>query len=171
VVWSLRGARCFFLYAADISGIVIYSQAGGSLGTVFAWDLRWPQQPIMLSGAGAGAGNTMVQSISESEVWEVQYDRCIKSNTSSTRILPSMICSEDGILAVIEQGNVHCNLQHVKVQFTVCLQVSGTRRFRNSLFFFLMFCFHCLYFAFNYKNITLSSNIFTGNSKKEVVFL
>jgi len=126
------------LYAADISGIIIYSQAGGSLGTVFAWDLRWQQQPIMLSGAGAGtgAGNSMVQSISESEVWEVQYDRCIKSNTSSTRILPSMICSEDGILAVIEQGiHVHCNLQHVKVQFTVCLQVSGTRKFRNNLFF------------------------------------
>ncbi|XP_047167783.1 nuclear pore complex protein NUP43 isoform X1 [Vigna umbellata] len=80
--------------------------AGGSLGTVFAWDLRWQQQPIILSGAGAGTGasNTMIQSICESEVWEVQYDRCIKSNTSSTRILPSMICSEDGILAVIEQG-------------------------------------------------------------------
>ncbi|KAL2338554.1 hypothetical protein Fmac_013000 [Flemingia macrophylla] len=80
--------------------------AGGSLGTVFAWDLRWQQQPIILSGAGAGAGagNAAVQSISESEVWEVQYDRCIKSNTSSTRILPSMICSEDGILGVIEQG-------------------------------------------------------------------
>ncbi|MED6107321.1 hypothetical protein PIB30_012973 [Stylosanthes scabra] len=78
--------------------------AGGSLGTVFAWDLRWQQQPIMLSGAGAGAGNTGVQSISESEVWDVQYDRCIKSSATSTRILPAMICSEDGILAVIEQG-------------------------------------------------------------------
>ncbi|KAL1372082.1 hypothetical protein HN51_002242 [Arachis hypogaea] len=71
--------------------------AGGSLGTVFAWDLRWQQQPIILSGAE-------VQSISESEVWEVQYDRCIKSSATSTRILPAMICSEDGILAVIEQG-------------------------------------------------------------------
>lgn len=80
--------------------------AAGSLGTVLAWDLRMQQQPIILSGTGAGdgAGNTAVQSISESEVWEVQYDRCIKSNTSSTRILPAMICSEDGILGVIEQG-------------------------------------------------------------------
>ncbi|CAI8612135.1 unnamed protein product [Vicia faba] len=42
--------------------------AGGSLGTVLAWDLRWQQQPIILSGAGNGAGNTAVQSISESEV-------------------------------------------------------------------------------------------------------
>lgn len=80
--------------------------AGGSLGTVFAWDLRWQQQPIVLAGSAAGAGavDTTVQSISESEVWEVQYDRCIKSNASSTRILPAMICSEDGILAVAEQG-------------------------------------------------------------------
>ncbi|CDY28221.1 BnaA01g06280D [Brassica napus] len=27
--------------------------AGGSSGTVFAWDLRWPKQPIVLSGVGA----------------------------------------------------------------------------------------------------------------------
>ncbi|PON99319.1 Guanine nucleotide-binding protein, beta subunit [Trema orientale] len=80
--------------------------AGGSLGSVFAWDLRWPQQPIILSGVGAGDGG--VHSPSESEVWEVQYDRHAKSmnmgNISSSKILPAMICSEDGILAVIEQG-------------------------------------------------------------------
>ncbi|KAG5413081.1 hypothetical protein IGI04_000648 [Brassica rapa subsp. trilocularis] len=62
--------------------------AGGSSGTVFAWDLRWPKQPIVLSG-----------------VWEVQYDSDTKSNiSSSSRILPVMTCSEDGILGVIEQG-------------------------------------------------------------------
>ncbi|XVF47859.1 hypothetical protein PTKIN_Ptkin03bG0144400 [Pterospermum kingtungense] len=75
--------------------------AGGSSGTVFAWDLRVQQQAIVLSGAARAL-------LSESEVWEVQYDRYARSsntsNISSTRILPVMICSEDGILAVIEQG-------------------------------------------------------------------
>lgn len=81
-------------------------QAGGSLGTVFAWDLRWPQQPVILSGVGAG--ETGAHSASESEVWEVQFDRYAKvtnmGNFSSSKILPAMICSEDGILAVVEQG-------------------------------------------------------------------
>lgn len=113
----LSAFTCMLL---TISGMVMYSQAGGSLGTVFAWDLRWQQQPIVLAGSAAGAEavDTTVQSISESEVWEVQYDRCIKSNASSTRILPAMICSEDGILAVAEQGiYVHPDFLHVKMPF------------------------------------------------------
>ncbi|CAN7082074.1 unnamed protein product, partial [Brassica oleracea var. botrytis] len=76
--------------------------AGGSSGTVFAWDLRWPKQPIVLSGVGASAG--INNPLSESEVWEVQYDSYTKSNISSSRIIPVMTCSEDGILGVIEQG-------------------------------------------------------------------
>ncbi|KAG7540854.1 WD40-repeat-containing domain superfamily [Arabidopsis thaliana x Arabidopsis arenosa] len=76
--------------------------AGGSSGTVFAWDLRWPQQPIVLSGVGAS--ENINNPLSESEVWEVQYDSYTKSNISSSRILPVMTCSEDGILGVIEQG-------------------------------------------------------------------
>ncbi|XP_009137972.1 nuclear pore complex protein NUP43 [Brassica rapa] len=76
--------------------------AGGSSGTVFAWDLRWPKQPIVLSGVGASEG--VNNPLSESEVWEVQYDSYTKSNISSSRILPVMTCSEDGILGVIEQG-------------------------------------------------------------------
>ncbi|PIA31849.1 hypothetical protein AQUCO_04800030v1 [Aquilegia coerulea] len=80
--------------------------AGGSLGTVFAWDLRWPQQPIFLSGTGSN--ELAAHSPSASEVWEVQYD-CYKqsssiSNTSSARVLPVLMCSEDGVLAVVEQG-------------------------------------------------------------------
>ncbi|KAK2984100.1 hypothetical protein RJ640_017719 [Escallonia rubra] len=80
--------------------------AGGSSGSVFAWDLRWQQQPIILSGVGMG--ETPAQSLSESEVWEVQYDTFTRAanlaSISSTRVLPAMICSEDGILAVVEQG-------------------------------------------------------------------
>ncbi|CAA0397063.1 Nuclear pore complex protein NUP43 [Arabidopsis thaliana] len=76
--------------------------AGGSSGTVFAWDLRWPQQPIVLSGVGAS--ENINNPLSESEVWEVQYDSYTKSNVSSSRILPVMTCSEDGILGIIEQG-------------------------------------------------------------------
>lgn len=78
---------------------------GGSSGTIFAWDLRWPQQPIPLSGVGL---NGTVQPVCESEVWEVLFDNYTQSSdiisSASTRILPVMMCSEDGILAVVEQG-------------------------------------------------------------------
>ncbi|XP_010907496.1 nuclear pore complex protein NUP43 [Elaeis guineensis] len=78
---------------------------GGSSGTVFAWDLRLQQQPILLSGVSL---NETTQPISESDVWEVQYDSYTHSSNinsaPSTRILPIMMCSEDGILAVLEQG-------------------------------------------------------------------
>ena len=116
MILSPNSHQCLLVCFSRFLIIDVPSQAAGSLGTVLAWDLRMQQQPIILSGTGAGDGacKTAVQSISESEVWEVQYDRCIKSNTSSSRILPAMICSEDGILGVIEQGiYVHCNL-HVK---------------------------------------------------------
>ncbi|KAJ8500051.1 hypothetical protein OPV22_010603 [Ensete ventricosum] len=78
---------------------------GGSSGTIFAWDLRYQQQPILLSGVGHDGRRV---SVSESEVWEVQYDGHSQSSSvtsaSSAKILPVMICSEDGILAVLEQG-------------------------------------------------------------------
>lgn len=80
-------------------------KAGGSSGTVFTWDIRWPQQPIVLSGVGQA--DASARSLSASEVWEVQYDTFTRSSNhrvSSTHVLPVMICSEDGILAVAEQG-------------------------------------------------------------------
>ncbi|CAL5328304.1 unnamed protein product [Camellia sinensis] len=78
--------------------------AGGSSATVFAWDLLWQQQPIVLSGVAAGEFQS--HSLSESEIWEVQYDSYSSNigNMSTSRVLPVMICSEDGILAVVEQG-------------------------------------------------------------------
>lgn len=80
-------------------------KAGGSYGTVFAWDTRRSQQPIVLSGIDTGE---TTPCISESDVWEVQYDTFMSASNratiSSERVLPAMICSEDGILAVIKQG-------------------------------------------------------------------
>ncbi|KAH6779356.1 hypothetical protein C2S52_010593 [Perilla frutescens var. hirtella] len=80
--------------------------AGGSSGVVFAWDIRSPKKPVMLSGVGIG--DAPANSIVESDILEVHYDNYTHSsnmiNSSSSRILPAMICSEDGILAVIEQG-------------------------------------------------------------------
>ncbi|XP_020570942.1 nuclear pore complex protein NUP43 [Phalaenopsis equestris] len=79
------------------------SVVGGSSGTVFAWDLRWLQEPILLSGATAAG-----RSPFESEIWEIQYDIQAQSSSissaSSTKILPVMFCSEDGNLVVVEQG-------------------------------------------------------------------
>ncbi|KAL2936461.1 Nuclear pore complex protein NUP43 [Bienertia sinuspersici] len=80
--------------------------AGGSSGTVFAWDLRWPQQPIVLSGVGIGERPS--RPVSESEVWEVQFDCHSQSSniaSMSSSVLPVMMCSEDGILAVLESGS------------------------------------------------------------------
>ncbi|KAG0465989.1 hypothetical protein HPP92_020153 [Vanilla planifolia] len=84
---------------------------GGSSGMVLAWDRRWQQQPIFLSGGGlTGTG----QATSESDVWEVQYD--IGTQTSginsapTSKIFPVMMCSEDGILAVVEQGEAPIEL-------------------------------------------------------------
>lgn len=73
--------------------------AGGSSGTVFAWDLRLQHKPVILSGDGVD--EKIIHSPCESEVWKVQHDNY---TNSSSRILPAMICTEDGILAVVEEG-------------------------------------------------------------------
>lgn len=81
-------------------------KAGGSSGVVFAWDIRSPKQPVMLSGVGIG--DAPANSLVESDIWEVHYDNYTHStnrmNSSASKVLPAMICSEDGILAVVEQG-------------------------------------------------------------------
>ncbi|CAL5002958.1 unnamed protein product [Urochloa decumbens] len=79
---------------------------GGSSGTIFVWDLRWPQQPIPLSGVGLSGA---AEPGCESEVWEVLFDTYTQSSdiisSTSSKILPVMMCSEDGILAVVEQAD------------------------------------------------------------------
>jgi len=104
--WA-RGTTSGIVHSIDIHPSRKHTcVAGGSSGTVFAWDLRWQQQPIILSGVAIG--EVPANSPCESEVWEVQYDNYMHSmnigNISSSRVLPVMICSEDGILAVVQQG-------------------------------------------------------------------
>lgn len=105
--WMFSCSACKVV-SSFTSLILFCLKAGGSSGTVFAWDLRWQQQPIIL--AGVGTSDLSALSPSESDVWEVHYDNYTTSsnyrNISESRVLPAMICSEDGILAVIEQGIV-----------------------------------------------------------------
>lgn len=104
--WT-RGTASGIVHSIDIHSSRKHTcLAGGSSGVVFAWDIRWPKQRIMLSGVGIG--DATANSIVESDIWEVHYDNYTHSsnltNSSSSKILPAMICSEDGILAVVEQG-------------------------------------------------------------------
>ncbi|GLJ15396.1 hypothetical protein SUGI_0252720 [Cryptomeria japonica] len=79
---------------------------GGSSGLVFAWDLRWQQEPIPLVDTGSSS-RKISELLSESEVWEVKFDHYTQSTSfgaASSKIPPVMMCSEDGILAVFESG-------------------------------------------------------------------
>lgn len=104
-IWA-QGATSGIVHSIDIHPSRKHTcVAGGSYGSVFAWDFRRPQQPILLSGIDTSKATSC---ISESDVWEVQYDTFMSPtngvNISSERVLPVMICSEDGFLAVIKQG-------------------------------------------------------------------
>lgn len=79
---------------------------GGSNGTVLAWDLRWQHEPMQLSGPLDVKGQFIGDSMAESDVWEVKFDpfSFTGSNAMSSKIPPAMMCSEDGILGVVETG-------------------------------------------------------------------
>lgn len=82
---------------------------------VLAWDLRWQKEPMQLSGSSDLKGQFIGDSMAESEIWEVKFDPFSLSGTNATssNISPIMICSEDGILGVVETGLVlllSCNL-------------------------------------------------------------
>ncbi|KAL3643194.1 hypothetical protein CASFOL_014009 [Castilleja foliolosa] len=107
--WT-RGTASGIIHSIDIHPSRKHTcLAGGSSGAVFAWDIRYPKQPVVLSGPETG------NSLVESDVWEVLYDNYkhpseMVNSASSSRIPPAMICSEDGILAVIEQGEEQVEL-------------------------------------------------------------
>lgn len=71
------------------------------------WDLRWQQEPIALAGPSA-KGQASGGLVSESEVWQVKYDTwsplAAGRGTESGKLPPVMMCSEDGVLAVLDGG-------------------------------------------------------------------
>ncbi|KAI5063214.1 hypothetical protein GOP47_0021761 [Adiantum capillus-veneris] len=79
---------------------------GGSDGTVLAWDLRWQKEPIQLCGSSDLRGQPLGGTMAESDVWDVKFDSFSFSRSSvlSSKIPPIMMCSEDGILGVVEAG-------------------------------------------------------------------
>eukprot|EP00250_Pteridium_aquilinum_P010533 c19456_g1_i1 orf=471-1592(+) len=79
---------------------------GGSNGIVLAWDLRWQKEPLQLCGSSDLKGQFLGDSMVESDIWEVKFDPFSPpgSNAMSSKIPPIMMCSEDGILGVVEAG-------------------------------------------------------------------
>ncbi|XP_068647966.1 nuclear pore complex protein NUP43-like [Aristolochia californica] len=98
-----RGSKSGIVHSVDIHPSRKHMcVVGASSGTVFAWDIRRPQQPILLAGVGL---DERTPAPSESEVWTVKYDTYMQlPNAGPSRILPVMMSSEDGMLAVLEHG-------------------------------------------------------------------
>ncbi|GMP35962.1 hypothetical protein CsSME_00008220 [Camellia sinensis var. sinensis] len=66
---------------------------GGSSGIVFAWDLRWQQQPIVLSGVAAEDGILAVVEQGEEPI-ELLAEPCAINSFDIDRQNPSdVICS------------------------------------------------------------------------------
>lgn len=77
-------------------------KVGGAGGTVLAWDLRRQNELLTLAGRGLKTG---APPIAEGEVWNVKLDPALQGGQGeSAKIPPVLMCSEDGILAVIEAG-------------------------------------------------------------------
>ena len=89
---------------------LVVIKVGGSNGAVMAWDLRWQQEPVQLSGSFNVKGQFIGDSMAESDVWNVRFDPFTLaggSSAMSSKVPPAMMCSEDGILGVVETGK--CN--------------------------------------------------------------
>lgn len=75
---------------------------GGSGGTVLAWDLRRQNELHSLAGRGCKSGSS---TGAEGEIWNVKLDPALQvGQGESGKIPPVLMCSEDGILALIESG-------------------------------------------------------------------
>jgi nuclear pore complex protein Nup43 len=69
---------------------------------VLAWDLRRQNELCTLAGKGGKGGSS---TIADGEVWDVRLDPALQGGQGeSGKIPPVLMCSEDGILAIIESG-------------------------------------------------------------------
>ena len=108
VTWNLNNF-CYCLLEEYSSSLIFYVAL--CEGRRLFWYCICVGSPLATAAYNAVRGCTgeaQPHSPLESEVWEVRYDNYMQflniGNVSSSRILPVMTCSEDGILAVVEQG-------------------------------------------------------------------
>eukprot|EP00850_Spirogloea_muscicola_P013232 SM000088S23773 [mRNA] locus=s88:438286:439293:- [translate_table: standard] len=82
------------------------AEVGGSRGCIAIWDQRYLQQPLVLSGAVAGAP-VDAPMLSQAEVWQVQFDQLSHYASASVGVAqlpPVVACFEDGLLAAVGRG-------------------------------------------------------------------
>jgi nuclear pore complex protein Nup43 len=84
-------------------------KAGGSAGSVVAWDMRRQQELIPLAGAIPSMGRSALEFpiVAEGEIWEVKFDPALYERglmTEVGKVPPVFVCSEDGILALLHGG-------------------------------------------------------------------
>ncbi|CAM6041556.1 unnamed protein product [Sphagnum compactum] len=89
--------------------------AGGSAGSVVAWDMRRQQELIPLAGAIPSMGRSALEFpiVAEGEIWEVKFDPALYERglmTEVGKVPPVFVCSEDGILALLQGGEAECLL-------------------------------------------------------------
>ncbi|CAM6018682.1 unnamed protein product [Sphagnum balticum] len=88
---------------------------GGSAGSVVAWDMRRQQELIPLAGAIPSMGRSALEFpiVAEGEIWEVKFDPALFERglmTEVGKVPPVFVCSEDGILVLLQGGEAECLL-------------------------------------------------------------
>ena len=87
----------------------MFVKVGGSVGTVLAWDLRRQNELFSLAGTRGSKASSLLgpATVAEGEIWEVKLDPALQGGghgTESGKVPPVLMCSEDGILALLESG-------------------------------------------------------------------
>ena len=87
----------------------MFVKVGGSVGTVLAWDLRRQNELFSLAGTRGSKASSLLgpATVAEGEIWNVKLDPALQGGghgTESGKVPPVLMCSEDGILALLESG-------------------------------------------------------------------